>query len=130
MIIIDTTQLAPEHAATNTESRRREARALIQTVTTQMGEESTYAELVVRHERGSGAYWAELRHHIELLKPNGRRSIIFKLRDGISSATIMKVPTGRYSAGKLEGLYADAYAQLLALVEDRHERVIPLLSQR
>lgn len=129
MIIIDTNELAPDKAVTEAGSRRRAARAHIQTVTTQMGEESTYAELVVRHERGSGAYWAELRPHIELKKPNGRTSILFKLA-GPSSATIMKTPTGRYSASKLDGLYEEAHARLLQLVEDRHERIIPLLSQQ
>jgi len=129
MIIIDTDELAPTRAETYADSRRRVARAHIQTVQTQMGEESTYAELVVRHDRDSAAYMAELRHHIELKKPEGRTSILFKLK-GPATATLMKVPTGRYSKSKLYGLYEDAHARLLQLVEDRHESIIPLLSQQ
>jgi len=129
MIIIDTDELAPAKAETNADRRRRTARAHIQTVPTQMGEESTYAELVVRHDRDSASYRAELSHHIELKKPSGRTSILFKL-NGPSVATLMKVPTGRYSAARLDGLYEDAHARLLELVEDRQEQIIPLLSQQ
>jgi hypothetical protein len=63
-----------------------------------MGEE-TYAELVVRHERGSGAYWAELRHHIDCR--TRQRSIIFKLAGTRASRSRS---TGVLAA-KLDGLY-------------------------
>jgi hypothetical protein len=129
MVIIDTDKLAPAEAVTNLEGRRREARTLVQTVTTQMGEESTSVELVVRHDREAKAYVTTLRHHVDLIKPNGRRSIVFKLRDGIPSVRFYSTPAARYSAAKLDGLYEDAYGMLTQLVGDRNEHVIALLSE-
>jgi hypothetical protein len=128
LIIIDTNKLAPTKAVTNSQGRKRRASTILQAKTTQMGEETTYVELVVRHDRERKAYIAELRQHIDLVKPNGRRSILVKV-GGTPRANFMQIPTGRYSEPKLDGLYEDAFGVLTQLVEDRNEHVIALLSQ-
>lgn len=128
LIIIDTNKLAPAEAVTNSQGRKRRAATILQARTTQLGEETTYVELIVSHGRGAKAYYAELRHHIDLVKPNNRRSILVKV-GGIPSVTFMEIPTGRYSEAKLDGLYEQAYARFLELVELRNEKVIALLTQ-
>jgi hypothetical protein len=128
LIIIDTNKLAPANAVTNSEGRKRRASTILQAKTTQMGEETTYVELVVSHDRGAKACYAKLSHQIDLVKPNGRRSTLVKV-GGTPSFTFMQFPTARYSEPKLDGFYEEAYGKFLQLVEERNEHVIALLSQ-
>jgi hypothetical protein len=128
LIIIDTNQLAPTKAVTNSQGRKRRASTILQAKATQLGEETTYVELVVAHDRGAKACYAKLSHHIDLVKPNGRRSILVKV-GGTPSVTFMEFPTARYSEPKLDGFYEEAYSKFLQLVAERSEHVIALLSQ-